>query len=898
MRPWPVLVLPCLFAALVVACSSSSGPLRSTFDRGGTPEAGTSDGTTFDASFDLDAFKDIDGCAPRTCKELGFTCGINADQCGSTVDCGACAAPELCGGGGFSRCGGDLTAIEAGGDLCQPQGCAPSQCGPAGDGCGHTIQCSTCAAPTFCGGGGPSVCGGVAPGDGGSGSDAPVCVPLTCADQHMACGPAGDGCGNPIAGGCGSCPSPGFCGGGGFAQCGGNAQWLDAGGDLCKPETCAAQHIACGPAGDGCGNTIATCGACAAPATCGGGGVFAQCGSPPPPACTGLCLKQVACAAGLTSVSGQVVAGTLPQYLAPGASPDPVPNVLVYVPNGAVLPFTANTTCSQCGADITGSPLVETTTAVDGTFTLKNVPVMANMPLVIQLGRWRRQLTVTTSACVNTAMAAPINLPRTKADGDIPLTAVSTGNVDGLECVLLKMGVDVSEFTEPTASGGTGRIQLYVGNGANAGVGTPTEAALVNTPATLAQYDEVLFPCWGDAPTSPGSPTAKSATQQENVIDYTSNGGRVFATHFSYGWLYDAPPFSTTATWDVNADSYPSVYASVDTSSAQTSTFSLWMQNVGATNAAGLFNVTQAFHDFDAVVAPSQRWAYTTDHEGFPLQYTFDTPIGASAQCGRVVFSDFHVTTSTGMNQSFPSECTTAPMSAQEKALEYLLWDLAACNAATPPACVPTSCVALGYTCGTAADGCGGVLQCGPCPAGEYCGGAGQPYQCGVVDGGSCASRSCADQGIQCGPTDDGCGTLLQCGPCPAGQACGIGGQHGVCAPLPVSDAGDAGDAGCVKLSCGSKMCGQTADGCGGLLDCGSCPAPLVCGGAGVSWQCGALVDGGAACVGETCAALGLHCGPTGDGCGKVLDCGNCTAPETCGGGGTVGVCGGGNGQN
>jgi hypothetical protein len=83
-------------------------------------------------------------------------------------------------------------------------------------------------------------------------------VPLTCADQKITCGPAGDGCGNLIQGGCGACPEAGTC----------------------TAKTCLDQGIECGPAGDGCGNLIPSCGTCAPPATCGGGGVAGKCGAP------------------------------------------------------------------------------------------------------------------------------------------------------------------------------------------------------------------------------------------------------------------------------------------------------------------------------------------------------------------------------------------------------------------------------------------------------------------------------------------------------------------------------------------------------------------------------------------------------------------------------------------
>jgi Carboxypeptidase regulatory-like domain len=58
--------------------------------------------------------------------------------------------------------------------------------------------------------------------------------------------------------------------------------------------------------------------------------------------------------------------------------------------------------------------------------------------------------------------------------------------------------------------------------------------------------------------------------------------------------------------------------------------------------------------------------------------------------------------------------------------------------------CVPTTCAAQGWDCGTASDGCGGFLQCGACPVGEKCGGpGGVPNQCGSGDG--CLAVTSAD---------------------------------------------------------------------------------------------------------------------------------------------------------
>ena len=96
-----------------------------------------------------------------------------------------------------------------------------------------------------------------------------TCTPTTCAILGYGCGPAGDGCGNPLD--CGPCTMPGqTCGGGGTPyQCGQT--------NTCTPTTCAALGYTCGPAGDGCGGVL-DCGTCAAPLTCGGGGQAGVCG--------------------------------------------------------------------------------------------------------------------------------------------------------------------------------------------------------------------------------------------------------------------------------------------------------------------------------------------------------------------------------------------------------------------------------------------------------------------------------------------------------------------------------------------------------------------------------------------------------------------------------------------
>ena len=193
--------------------------------------------------------------------------------------------------------------------------------------------------------------------------------------------------------------------------------------------------------------------------------------------------------------------------------------------------------------------------------------------------------------------------------------------------------------------------------------------------------------------------------------------------------------------------------------------------------------------------------------------------------------------------------------------------------------CTKATCESLGFSCGKHGDGCGGTLECGSCEAPETCGGGGIPNQCGHP---TCQPLSCDDQGIECGPACDGCGGQhASCGECTWPETCGGGGIPGRCG---VADGGFCEPSNCEDLGI---ECGPAGDGCGGLLECGSCEAPDTCGGAGVPGQCGHT-----ACVPKTCEELGIECGPAGDGCGGELECGSCEEPETCGGGGVPGQCG------
>ena len=110
------------------------------------------------------------------------------------------------------------------------------------------------------------------------------------------------------------------------------------------------------------------------------------------------------CAAGTrTSVSGIVYdpAGKVPLY-----------NVIVYVPNQAPAPFAAGATCDRCSASDLHA-VVSTLTDTHGHFVLNDVPVGTDIPLVIQIGKWRRQTTIATvPRCTDTPTPTSLTDPK------------------------------------------------------------------------------------------------------------------------------------------------------------------------------------------------------------------------------------------------------------------------------------------------------------------------------------------------------------------------------------------------------------------------------------------------------------------------------------------------------
>ena len=442
----------------------------------------------------------------------------------------------------------------------------------------------------------------------------------------------------------------------------------------CTPDgTCDAL---CTPNGGQCGDGYV----CTTDGQCQGGS-----------ACTGLQCNVVQCETmGMpaTTVSGTVFApnGSLPLY-----------GVTVYVPNSDPGPLPDGAQCSKCVDDLPGSPVVRTTTDAAGHFTLTDVPSGANIPLVIVSGKWRRQITIPNVAqCTDNALAATdTRLPKNHTEGDIPKIAISTGGADALECLFPKLGIDLSEFTTST---GSGRLHLYTdsnsaGQGADSiqGGGNMTDSAQFwNDVNKLKAYDIVILSCEGAQ-----YPNTKTQADMDALKMYADLGGRVFASHWHNIWIGGAfqsggnpkpAVWTSIAQWQNQGDPGNGTIDIIDeTNNPKGTSFATWMLNVMGSTTRDQIPIQDGTAKTTAQsvdTGKAERWTYLNGTQR-PQNFQFTTPneVAADQRCGKVAFSDMHVSGDSQSNpgSAFPTQCSTSPLTPQEKALAFMIFDLSSC---------------------------------------------------------------------------------------------------------------------------------------------------------------------------------------------------------------------------
>jgi hypothetical protein len=232
-------------------------------------------------------------------------------------------------------------------------------------------------------------------------------------------------------------------------------------------------------------------------------------------------------------------------------------------------------------------------------------------------------------------------------------------------------------------------------------------------------YDIVLLSCEGGE-----TYNANPAVLEQ----YLNAGGRAFGSHFHYAWfsgpLQSGQGYSAPSDWGNNLASWTAggggggggggtangkIVQTLNGSNMPFPKGQALYQWLGLVNALGVngapameLPITQP--RYNAVVSaankPSQPWI-NDDTGANTMYFSFDTPVnaplapdgGAPNYCGRAVFSGLHVAGPPTDSGNPPSGCAGIDLSPQEKALEFMLFDLSSCvipdTIAPPDAGVP-----------------------------------------------------------------------------------------------------------------------------------------------------------------------------------------------------------------
>ena len=304
----------------------------------------------------------------------------------------------------------------------------------------------------------------------------------------------------------------------------------------------------------------------------------------------------------------------------------------------------------------------------------------------------------------------------------MPLMAFTSG-CDPAECFLRHLGIDDSEFVAPTAPNpgpfpqtvaGAGHVHFYTARDDQNG---PSASAVPggNTPADpyawwtdskrLLQYDIIFNAC-------ECNPNDRGAGAYGAMDIFLRGGGRLFTTHYYGNWfvpntgtadLQSVAEWGSTQPNNWQGNGSDSESDMVDQSFPKGVAYAQWLQDNKISTSLG--NITLA--DLrDDIIAPkpagctagqsclSTRWIYNGG-DNHPRYLSFNTPVGdpVASQCGRAVYSDVHLSGASN-DAVFPAECndpnidTPPGHSINEKALEFLFFDLSSCvqNDSQPPA--------------------------------------------------------------------------------------------------------------------------------------------------------------------------------------------------------------------
>jgi hypothetical protein len=247
-------------------------------------------------------------------------------------------------------------------------------------------------------------------------------------------------------------------------------------------------------------------------------------------------------------------------------------------------------------------------------------------------------------------------------------------------------------------------VHLYRGNGANqfasgwaggSGAAFSDAQSLWGSLDQLKKYDVVIFSCEGSQRSG-----TKPASAMQAVYDYANLGGRVFMSHWHNIWLegntQDGTPATITppAPWpsiatftDAGNPGTADVIGVVDESLDHGMAFATWLLNVGASTVRDQLPIHAWRNTVGSIdTTRADRWVYldptisgATGVQNF--QFTTPNDVDPAQRCGKVAFSDMHVSSGSSSSSAtpYPGGCAAGDLTPQEKALAFMLFDISSC---------------------------------------------------------------------------------------------------------------------------------------------------------------------------------------------------------------------------
>jgi hypothetical protein len=391
------------------------------------------------------------------------------------------------------------------------------------------------------------------------------------------------------------------------------------------------------------------------------------------------------------------------------AGTTPLQEAVVFVPaNPSATPAIVRGGPS-CSLLSIGSYVSAAATSTDGSFKLSGVPTGRQVPVTVQIGKWRRTVHVNiTNDCADNAVAdGTLRLPRGRSEGDMPQLAVLTGGEDNLACLLLGMGIDPNELGPP---GGGGRVDVYRGVGGadltgdgGAGDCTGTSCPLWDTAAHLDAYEIILLGCEGG-----DNLQTKPATALQAMHDWVAAGGKLFGVHSQDVWLSHGPAdFADVATWIDGGASGATGPFRINQSFPRGIQFRNWASGIGVADPDGGLpllpsDVATSVGSVKSTAVPwilDESTSAPDGGEGNAKALSFSPPSAvdggraALVGCGRATLTDIHPGGTSAVT-TVPSQCPAGGLNAEGKALEYLFFrqfdpPTPACGGCPPPPPTP-----------------------------------------------------------------------------------------------------------------------------------------------------------------------------------------------------------------